>query len=47
MEFLRLNIDSTWPHSRKALAESPLASLGDDVLRKVVCDNAAAVYGIG
>jgi predicted TIM-barrel fold metal-dependent hydrolase len=39
--------DSTWPHSRKALADSPLASLGDDVLSKVVCDNAAAVYGIG
>jgi len=39
--------DSTWPHSRKALAESPLASLGDEVLRKVTCDNAARVYGIG
>jgi predicted TIM-barrel fold metal-dependent hydrolase len=39
--------DSTWPHSRKAIAESPLASLGDDVLRKIVCDTAAAVYEIG
>ena len=39
--------DSTWPHSRKAIAESPLAELGDDVLRAVVCDNAAAVYDIG
>jgi predicted TIM-barrel fold metal-dependent hydrolase len=38
--------DSTWPNSRKALDDSPLASLGDSVLRKVVCDNAAAVYGI-
>jgi len=38
--------DSTWPHSRKALAESPLAALGQDVLRKVTCDNAARVYGI-
>ena len=39
--------DSTWPHSRKAIDESPLAELGDDVLRAVVCDNAAAVYDIG
>jgi predicted TIM-barrel fold metal-dependent hydrolase len=39
--------DSTWPNSRKVLAESPLAKLGDDVLRKVICDNAARVYGIG
>jgi predicted TIM-barrel fold metal-dependent hydrolase len=38
--------DSTWPNSRKALDDSPLASLGDSVLRKVVCDNAAAVYGV-
>jgi len=39
--------DSTWPNSRKALADSPLAALGDDVLKKVVCDNAAAVYDVG
>ena len=39
--------DSTWPNSRKAIGESPLASLGDEVLRKVICDNAAAVYGVG
>jgi len=39
--------DSTWPHSRKALDDSPLASLGDEVLKKVVYDNAAAVYGVG
>jgi len=38
--------DSTWPHSRKAVAESPLASLGMDALRKIVCDNAARLYGI-
>ena len=38
--------DSTWPNSRKALAQSPLAALGDDVLRKVTCDNAARIYGI-
>ena len=37
--------DSTWPHSRKALAESPLARHGMDVLRKVTCENAARVYG--
>ena len=39
--------DSTWPHSRKALDNSPLASLGDEILQKVIFDNAAAVYGIG
>ena len=37
--------DSTWPHSRKALAESPLAQHGPEVLRKVTCENAARVYG--
>jgi predicted TIM-barrel fold metal-dependent hydrolase len=37
--------DSTWPHSRKALAESPLAKHGPDVVRKVTCENAARVYG--
>ena len=37
--------DSTWPHSRKALAESPLAQHGPDVLRKVTCENVARVYG--
>jgi len=37
--------DSTWPHSRKALAESPLAQHGPEILRKVTCDNAARVYG--
>jgi hypothetical protein len=38
--------DSTWPHSRKALAESPLALHGSDVLRKVTCEKAARVYGV-
>jgi len=37
--------DSTWPHSRKALAESPLAQHGEEVFRKVTCANAAHVYG--
>ena len=37
--------DSTWPHSRKALAGSSLAQHGPEVLRKVTCDNAARVYG--
>jgi predicted TIM-barrel fold metal-dependent hydrolase len=38
--------DSTWPHSRKALAESPLARHGNEILRKVTCETAARVYGI-
>ncbi len=37
--------DSTWPHSRKALAESPLVQHGPEVLRKVTYENAARVYG--
>jgi predicted TIM-barrel fold metal-dependent hydrolase len=37
--------DSTWPHSRKAVAESSLAQHGSEVLRKVTCENAARVYG--
>jgi predicted TIM-barrel fold metal-dependent hydrolase len=37
--------DSTWPHSRKSVAESALAQHGPEVLRKVTCDNAAHVYG--
>jgi predicted TIM-barrel fold metal-dependent hydrolase len=39
--------DSTWPHSRKALTQSPLAALGNDVLKKVTHDTAARIYGIG
>jgi predicted TIM-barrel fold metal-dependent hydrolase len=38
--------DSTWPHSRKAIAESPLSALGEPALRRVVCDNCAEVYRI-
>ncbi len=38
--------DSTWPHSRKVLAESPLAALGESVLRKVLHDTAARIYGL-
>ncbi len=38
--------DSTWPHSRKVLGESKLASLGEDVLRKVLHDTAARLYDI-
>jgi predicted TIM-barrel fold metal-dependent hydrolase len=38
--------DSTWPHSRQAVAESSLAQHGPEVLRKVTCENAARVYGI-
>ncbi len=38
--------DSTWPHSRKALAESDLARHGEEVVRRVACENCADVYGI-
>jgi predicted TIM-barrel fold metal-dependent hydrolase len=38
--------DSTWPDSRQAIADSPLAALGDAALRRIVCDNAAEVYGL-
>lgn len=37
--------DSTWPHSRRALSESPLAQHGPEVLRRVTCENATRVYG--
>ncbi len=39
--------DSTWPHSRRAIAESPLSALGAEAVRRIVCENAAEVYGIG
>lgn len=39
--------DSTWPHSREAIASSSLAQLGDETVQRVTCDNAAAVYGFG
>ncbi len=38
--------DSTWPHSRKALAASPLVALGEEAVRRITCDNAAELYGI-
>ena len=38
--------DSTWPHSRRAIAESPLARLGHEALRRITCDTAAALYGL-
>lgn len=37
--------DSTWPHSRTAIAESPLSQHGPEVVRRVTCENAARVYG--
>ena len=38
--------DSTWPNSRQAIADSPLSSLGEEAVRRIVCENAAEVYGI-
>jgi predicted TIM-barrel fold metal-dependent hydrolase len=38
--------DTTWPDSRRAVADSPLAQHGADTLRKVTCENAARLYGI-
>lgn len=38
--------DSTWPNPRRALADSPLARHGSEVLRKVTCENAAFVRGL-
>ena len=38
--------DSTWPESRKAIAESPLMQFGEDAVRKIVYENAARVYNI-
>jgi predicted TIM-barrel fold metal-dependent hydrolase len=38
--------DSTWPESRKAIAESPLARLGEEAVRKITYENAARVYKI-
>jgi predicted TIM-barrel fold metal-dependent hydrolase len=39
--------DSTWPHSRQAIADSPVASLGDEAMRRIVCENCTDIYGIG
>ena len=36
--------DTTWPHSRKAIDEQ-LGSLPGETRRKIVCDNAARLYG--
>jgi predicted TIM-barrel fold metal-dependent hydrolase len=38
--------DSTWPESRKAINESPLAALGEEAVRKITYENAARVYHI-
>jgi predicted TIM-barrel fold metal-dependent hydrolase len=38
--------DSTWPHSRRAIGASPLDALGAEAVRRIVCDNAAELYGI-
>jgi predicted TIM-barrel fold metal-dependent hydrolase len=38
--------DSTWPESRKVV-ERDFAGVPEDVRRKIVFDNAAALYGIG
>ena len=38
--------DSTWPESRKAINDSPLAALGEEAVRKITYENAAKVYGI-
>lgn len=38
--------DGTWPRSREAIAESPLAQLAAADRRKIICDNAATLYRI-
>jgi len=38
--------DGVWPDSR-AFIEREMASVGPDVRRKVLCDNAASLYGFG
>ena len=37
--------DSTWPHSREVIAHN-FAGVPEEVTRKIVCDNAAKLYGI-
>jgi predicted TIM-barrel fold metal-dependent hydrolase len=37
--------DSTWPNSLKVI-EKDFAGVAEDVKRKIVCDNAARLYGI-
>ncbi len=38
--------DSTWPHSRRAIADSPLSALGDEAVRKITNDTASRIYRI-
>jgi predicted TIM-barrel fold metal-dependent hydrolase len=38
--------DSTWPNSRKAIAESPLSALGPEAVDRIVCSNCAEIYGL-
>jgi uncharacterized protein len=37
--------DSTWPHSRQVI-ERDFSGIPESVTRKIVCDNAAKLYGI-
>jgi predicted TIM-barrel fold metal-dependent hydrolase len=37
------HLDSTWPHSREVI-EQNFASIPESVTRKIVCENAAALY---
>ena len=37
--------DSTWPHSRLTI-DSEFTGLTDEVRNKIVCHNAARIYGI-
>jgi predicted TIM-barrel fold metal-dependent hydrolase len=38
--------DSTWPHSRKAIDESPLMAMGADAVRRIISDNCRELYAI-
>lgn len=38
--------DSTWPNSRKAIADSPLHQHGEEAVRRVTGENCAELYGI-
>jgi predicted TIM-barrel fold metal-dependent hydrolase len=37
--------DSTWPHSHEVI-DRDFSGIPAPVTRKIVCDNAAALYGI-
>ena len=39
--------DSTWPHSRKAIGDSPLSALGAEAVEKVTYQTASRLYGLG